>query len=265
MTWKPRLCGENLYHHIYAWGNDRHPVFKDDYHYRKYLELLKKYSRQFQIDILAYALMEWHVHLFLYDQKNTLSVFMQNLHGDYAQYFNRETHRVGHVFGERFNNRIVQANEYGLWLTRYIHRQALEAKLVSDPRDYPWTSYRIYLGLEKNDFLKYDIIFNQFGQRKEAIEDYQRFVMDRDNGPVDWSDRKLMTGQIDKILMKAIKEYGVTENVLLAPRGRTARRMRQKIIHALHHEHGCKALELARAFQLSRTAIVKILNNYDPD
>ena len=58
MKWKKRLCGEDLYHHIYAWGNDRHPVFKEDYHYKKYLQLLKKYANENRIDVIAYALME---------------------------------------------------------------------------------------------------------------------------------------------------------------------------------------------------------------
>ena len=166
MSWKTRICGGELYHHIYAWGNDRHPVFKDHYHYVHYLQLLKKYSREYRIDIIAYALMQWHVHFFIYDQDNNISIFMHHLHGDYAQFYNRETHRVGHVFGERFQNKIVLVNEHGTWLSRYINRQAVAAKIVSDPKDYPWTSYRIYVGLEKNEFLKHDVIIKQYGDGK---------------------------------------------------------------------------------------------------
>jgi len=95
------------------------------------------------------------------------------IHGDYAQYFNRETHRVGHVFGERFSNKVVQVNEYGIWLSRYIYRQPLEAGLVDEPKDYPWTSYRRYLGLEEKDFIKNDLIIQQFGERKEATKNYE--------------------------------------------------------------------------------------------
>ncbi len=56
MGWKTRLRGENLYHHIYAWGNDRHSVFKDSRHYQKYLLLIAKHARAFNMDIIAYAL-----------------------------------------------------------------------------------------------------------------------------------------------------------------------------------------------------------------
>mgnify|MGYP002155005968 CR=1 FL=1 len=111
---------------------------------------------------------------------------MENLHGDYAQYFNKDTKRVGHVFGERFNNKIVQANEYSIWLSRYIHRQALTAGLVDDPKDYPWTSYRKYLGLEYKDFIKSDIVLEQFGTDhggRVALR-YKEFVKDGDEADV---------------------------------------------------------------------------------
>ncbi len=93
MAWHPRFCGENLYHHIYVWGNDRYPVFKFEHHYKSYLEFLKRFSKKFAIDVIAYALMEWHVHLFIFDRLNKISVFMENLHGEYAKYFNANTRR----------------------------------------------------------------------------------------------------------------------------------------------------------------------------
>jgi len=94
MIKKPRLKGKRLYHHIYAWGNDRHPVFKADAHYGKYLYYLEPFATRYKIDIIAYALMEWHVHLFLFDVADRISEFMKSLHGEYAQHFNRRDGRV---------------------------------------------------------------------------------------------------------------------------------------------------------------------------
>ena len=117
MGWTPRICGENAYHHIYAWGNDRHPVFKSIEHYQEYLMMLEKYAVFFHVDVLAYAMMESHVHLFVYDRSKNISGFMMNLHGHYARYYNKINERVGHVFGERCNNKLVLANVYGKWLS----------------------------------------------------------------------------------------------------------------------------------------------------
>jgi putative transposase len=223
MSFKVRLRGEDLYHHIYAWGNDRHAVFKESDHYRMYLYFLSKFSTSFDVNIIAYALMEWHVHLFIYDKLNHISDFMMKLHGDYAQYFNKDTKKVGHVFGERFNNKIVANDFYGKWLSRYIHRQAVEAKLVDDPKEYQWTSYRVYLGLEKSKFLKPNVILEQFGNDKDnwhmAQLAYEEFVLSDGDGPIDWGKRvfKILTpGQIMRL---ACRELKVDRAVLLKPQG----------------------------------------------
>lgn len=262
MTWKPRVCGEHLYHHIYAWGNDRHPVFKDPAHYRKYLGLLKKYSVIYKIDILAYALMEWHVHQFIYDDLNNLSNFMWKLHGDYAQYFNREARRVGHVFGERFNNKVVMPNQYGLWLTRYIHRQPLEAKLVKDPRDYPWTSYRVYLGLEKSNFVKPDVIISQYGAGRDARKLYEQFVIEeRDDEPVDWGKKSFTIINEDHIINLISKEVKVEPFSLIQPKGKVERSKRHEAMRLLFEKHNYSKSQIARLFKISRMAVSLILKN----
>jgi len=281
MVFKPRVSGAKLYHHIYAWGNDRHPIFKKDCHYECYLKLLRKYSEFFGIEVIVYALMRWHVHLFIHDVNDNVSDFVMNLHGDYARFYNRITRRVGHVFGERFNNKIVQPNKYGLWLSRYLHRQAVEAGLVVDPKDYPWTSYRIYIGLEKSEFLKPAIILEQFGDGDQAYWHYKNFVLDRDDGPIDWQGvKKKVIGdnnfiketanendfELDDETVKpeltavVNKVFGLDMNLLLRPTGRPERLMRHKVITVLGLEYKFTKSAIARAFNLSVPAVSKILN-----
>lgn len=259
MGWRPRQHGANLYHHIYAWGNDRHPVFKRTMHYQKYLLLLGKHSKISGIEIIAYALMEWHVHLFIYDKLDTISDFIMKLHGDYAQYFNRNANRVGHVFGERFNNKIINANVYGLWLSRYIHRQAVDAGLVQNPLDYPWTSYCSYLGLKKSKFLKTDIILSQFGEPNVRHNNYKEFVLSDNDGPVDWDKRtfKLRTGE--DLIEFISRELNIDWLVLLHPQGARERMMRRQAVKTLATKYGYQGAQIARALKLSRMAITKIL------
>jgi putative transposase len=258
MGWKIRRRGENLYHHIYAWGNDRHPVFKKARHYKKYLGLLQTHSENYDIDIIAYALLEWHVHMFLYDKLNNISDFMMKLHGDYAQYYNTDTARVGHVFGERFNNKIVSANIYGKWLSRYIHRQALEAGLVKNPTDYPWSSYRVYIGLDKNNFLKPEIILTQFGRGKNRYRNYAEFVLADKYGPVDWNKKFFKLRASSDLINFICKELKIERKVILKPHGADERRIRHRAIKLLIKEYGYKAAQIAHAFGLSRAAITKI-------
>jgi REP element-mobilizing transposase RayT len=187
MSRRPRVTGEGVCHHVYAWGNDRHPVFKAENHFKKYLRYLAVYSARFRVDVICYALMSWHLHLSLFDRVGNLPQFMKCLHGRYARYYNGVTNRVGHVFGERYNNRIVKTAEDALWLSRYIHRQAVDAGIVKHPRDYRWTSYQAYIGLVPVGFLKPRFVLGQFGFGAPVFRLYEDFVMSEDDGPVDWS------------------------------------------------------------------------------
>jgi len=277
---KSRLKGKRLYHHIYAWGNDRHPVFKDDEHYVKYLEYLGYYGLRYKMQVIAYALMTWHVHLFLFDVSGKLSEFMKSLHGEYAQFFNRVAKRVGHVFGERFNNRIVQPNNYDLWLSRYIHRQPVAAGLINDPKDYQWTSYRAYIGLAPRGFLKPAVILDQFGRGGAASQPYREFVLGVEDGPVNWRkasgsiigeakfieeieesiDDDQDDGWSDEDLLKVLSgRLKVKPELLLKPRGLAMRKLRHKAFAILAEQYGLSAARVARMFKVSATAVVKVL------
>jgi REP element-mobilizing transposase RayT len=276
------MKGEKLYHHIYAWGNDRHPVFKDVQHYKRYLDYLRLYCRMYKIETIAYALMEWHLHLFIYDIAGRISKFMKNLHGEYAKYFNKHARRVGHVFGERFNNKIVQPNNYGLWLSRYIHRQPVEAGIVSDPKEYAWTSYRAYIGLEPLGFIKPDVILEQFGRGKDGCNSYQAFVLGTDEGPVEWqATQSAVIGDAnflerhdnpideekeelgDKELLKLLsRQLGVKPVSILKPRGHAMRRLRHRAFVISAEEYGISATRLARMFDVSAMAVAKVLKKH---
>jgi REP element-mobilizing transposase RayT len=284
MTWHTRLCGENLYHHIYAWGNDRHPVFKTDINYDRYLNLLAHYSAKSDVDVIAYALMEWHVHLFIFDRLNKISVFMQNLHGEYAKYFNADTGRVGHVFGERYNNKIVQADNYCIWLSRYIHRQPVEAALVSNPEGYPWTSYRQYLGLEPVVFIRPSIVLSRFSDttktQRNIAHDYKEFVLSEQDEPVEWDTIKSRVvgdyafvrtlakrcqlntaGSVRKedLLLAVSKELGTSVDKFSDPHGREEKELRRDAIKLLYTRHDYKVTQIARLFKISRLSVLKAI------
>ena len=281
MSLRQRLCGEDLYHHIYAWGNNRDRLFTHDQHYNNYLNLLAHFSTRHQIDVIAFALMEWHIHLFIYDKINTIPYFMKELHGVHARYYNCETNRVGHAFGERYNNKIVQPNNYALYLSRYIHRQAVEAGLVQDPRNYEWTSYNRFIGLKPLEFIKPHIILNQFGDTvtvDERISRYMDFVQGEPDDPIDWERKdynvvgegsfcmriKKLNRKKKRIKIRPYdimtimsKELGIDRNRLLQPSGLEEKMMRHKAFHLLVKEYDFKYSEIARLFKVNRLTVIK--------
>lgn len=282
MTGQQRLCGENLHHHIFAWGNNRNYIFSHDRHYNYYLELLPKLAERHQIDIIAYALMAWHIHLFIFDKINSLADFIQDLHGTYARYYNHETDRVGHVFGERYKNIIVQPNNYALWLSRYIHRQAVEAGIVTDPQMYEWSSYRRYIGLEPYGFIKPNIILGQFSDgasNGEIIKHYGNFVKGHKHDPVDWDKndynvvgddsfcshikylnrkKRIRVTPYDLIMIASMK-LAIDRDRLLRPRGTEDKALRHRAFLILTDEYDCTCNEIARLFKVTRLTVLKAI------
>jgi putative transposase len=286
MAWHQRLCGEDLYHHIYAWGNNRNPIFSYNHHYTYYLHLLADYADRFQIDIIAYALMEWHVHLFIYDKNNSMAEFMQALHRRHASYHNIETNRVGHAFGERYNNKIIQPNTYALNLSRYIHRQAVEARLVKDPSEYKWTSYNKYTGLEPYDFVKPYIILNQFGDNTSLtsrIRQYADYVNGNIKSPVDWDmnnynvvgdgpfylyvknlnkGKRRVTIKSHDIMKIICLDLNIELDNLLHPSGRDERILRHKAFYLMLDKYGYSVSDIARIFKVTRLSVMKGIAKY---
>lgn len=288
MAKKPRLSGSELYHHIYNRGNDRHPLFKTEVDYRQYLEYLRMYSRNYFVDVIAYALMEWHIHLFIFDLLGRISSFINVLHGRYVNYLNRVHHRIGHGFGSRFQNKIVDANNYGLWLSRYIHRQPVEAGLVLHPEDYKWTSYLAYIGDAESDFLRCGVILKQFGDEpSEQWRNYREFVEGIDEGPVDWKaigmESAVIIGddsfkaQVCAKLCKpktnfealsemsqdpiaiVCRELNTNRDKLIRPQGWEAKRLRRKAFSILVNKYFLPTSVVARVFEVSPAAVIKAI------
>jgi hypothetical protein len=103
---------------------------------------------------------------------------MRQLNGVYTQKVNRRYSRVGHLFQGRFKSILVDKGSYLLELARYVVLNPVRAKLVKDPKDWEWSSYRATVGMTTTPkFLSTDWILSQFGsQREEAQAAYRHFV-----------------------------------------------------------------------------------------
>ena len=65
------------YMHLIIRGNGKQILFEDweDHHF--FLSILEKYCMETEVKILAYCLMDNHVHLLVHDQDNNSSRMMQ--------------------------------------------------------------------------------------------------------------------------------------------------------------------------------------------
>jgi putative transposase len=128
-------------HHVFARGNAKERIYRDDRDRARYLVLLGHVVERQSWRCLAYCLMDNHVHLLVETPEANLGAGMQLLHGLYAQAFNKRHRRSGHVFEGRFGAVRVRSDEQLLQAARYIARNPVEAGLCDDPAMWSWGSH----------------------------------------------------------------------------------------------------------------------------
>ena len=151
-----RLLGETVCHHMVQ-GINKEEIFKTEDNKEKYIELLKKYYKEFKIDIIAYCIMDNHVHMLLYaNDIKQISNFMKNINSIYAMYYNKKTDRVGYVFRNRFKSVPIMDRKQLYTCIKYIHMNPVKAGKVKEESDYRYSSYNDYLN--KTGFIHEEIL-----------------------------------------------------------------------------------------------------------
>ena len=171
-----RIEYPGAWYHVMNRGAGRRFVFKNNAQRRYFLSLLEETHERFNAEWHAYCLMGNHYHLLLRTPEANLQRIMRHLNGLYTQYFNRSERRDGPLFRGRYKAILVDAQSYWLQLSRYIHRNPLEAKLSKSLPEYPWSSYRAYIGLEETPhWLTTKYILKAIGTRN-VQERYKEYV-----------------------------------------------------------------------------------------
>jgi putative transposase len=172
-----RLEAEGAVYHVIARGNERRAIFRDDRDREEYLGRLARYRERFGFKLLAFCLMDNHLHLAIERGPVALSRVMLSLQGSYTQWFNVRHGRVGHLFQGRYKALLVERDRYLLALVRYIHENPVKARVVGRPQEYLWSSDRYYRRGGGPDWLDLDGVLGQFGRgRVAAARKYRRFM-----------------------------------------------------------------------------------------
>ena len=139
-----RHKSESGYYHVILRGIGKQILFEDDEDNERFLSTVQRYRLELGFELVAYCLMENHVHLLLHDAKDQLDLIMKKIAGSYAYYFNRKYDRSGHLFQDRYGSEAVEDDEYLLTVIRYIHRNPEKAG-IAKAGAYRWSSYDAYL------------------------------------------------------------------------------------------------------------------------
>ena len=129
--------------HIIQRGNNRAPCFFADEDYCFYLDSLREASARYGCRMHAYVLMTNHVHLLLTPESTeSPSAVLQSVGRRYVRYINHVYRRSGTLWEGRFKSSLIDSECYLLVCSRYIELNPVRARMVEQPGDYRWSSYR---------------------------------------------------------------------------------------------------------------------------
>lgn len=180
-----RIEYENAWYHVMNRGARKLNIFHADRDRQLFLELLRQVHEKFQVEIHAYCLMNNHYHLLLKTPLANLSKAMKHLDGIYGLRYNK-IHKIdGPLFRGRFKSIIVDAENYLLGLSRYIHLNPVKGKLINKAEAYPWSSCAAYFDEKiKPSWLQTSNILEKFGNRMQK-EKYRLFVEEKTDDELD--------------------------------------------------------------------------------
>lgn len=157
-------------------GTARRSVFVTDDDRRDYLSVLREVVGRSLAEVHAYCILGNHGHLLLRTPRTDLDPAVRFLGDTFAR-----RHRARHggcrpVFEAPCRCVQLRAGRHLVEVSRYLHRNPVEAGLVQAPGDWPFSSYRAYLDpAESPDWLVTATILGYLGS-VGARERYRRLV-----------------------------------------------------------------------------------------
>ena len=150
----PRLTVPGYPHHLIQRGNNRQPMFTDQADYKRLLEYLREAAQRYGVAIHAYVLMGNHFHLLVTpEDEHGLPGMMQTLGRRYVRVYNNLHGRTGTLWEGRYKATIIESERYLIACMAYIELNPVRAGMVSDPADYPWSSYAHQVGIRHDSLV----------------------------------------------------------------------------------------------------------------
>ena len=194
------FASDNIFH-IYNRGNNKEKIFFDEQDYKAFLfrlglclgfteeEINKEklismpYSRiritdtdKKDFKLHVFCLMPNHFHLLIEQIGDIpISKLISKLCTSYAKYINKKYKRVGHVFQDQFKAVLIKDNPQLMWTSAYIHINPVKDKLVKNPEEYKWSSYRDFVSDRNLPIVDKELLTSIFGNQNNFTKETLNF------------------------------------------------------------------------------------------
>lgn len=182
-----RIQYPGAYYHVTCRGNERRSIFADEEDIVVFLDKLACSLEIYGVILLAYVCMRNHFHLVVKTPRGNLSEFMRHFNISYTTAYNHRHHRVGHLYQGRYKSFLIDADNYLLAVSRYIHlnpvrtREAQSKNLEERWRGlmkYRWSSLPGYLSPRRRvKFLNCgETLSSMGGDNSRGRDGYRHFI-----------------------------------------------------------------------------------------
>ena len=180
-----KLSGPGEFYHIYNRGNEKRNIFREQTDYEFFIWRLahnlfpERFPNKHRtpplptkaFSLISYCLMPNHFHLLLKQEKEiSPSKLLLRLCTSYSMYFNKKYKRVGHLFQDQFKAVLIENNPQLMWISAYIHMNAVKDKIVKHPSEYKWSSYNDFVGKRNLLIVNKEFLIGTFGDVSNFIQ-----------------------------------------------------------------------------------------------
>lgn len=154
----PRLARNALegkqFIHVMVQGINKERIFLTEREKLEYVKLLNTYKDEYAIKIIAYCVMNNHVHILINtDNIENLTKYMHNVNTSYGIYYNKNNKRVGYVYRDRFKTQVINNEKHLYNCIIYIHNNPVKANICRDANEYRFSSYKNFLYKENENLM----------------------------------------------------------------------------------------------------------------
>ena len=168
MSRRPRVTSGTEIYHVMMRGINHQNIFEEPEDFYQFINILDRMCTQYDDEgnscgtnciYYAYCLMSNHFHLLIRERDEKVGDTIKRIAGAYVYYYNHKYLRDGHLFKERFKSEPVRSalpllqptgrkNDlaYFTTLLRYIHQNPVKAGIVTQIKDYKYSSWCEYDG-----------------------------------------------------------------------------------------------------------------------
>jgi len=245
MARKPRRELKGQYYHIMVQGIGKEKIFPDDDSKGYYLSTMKEAKIKNKIFIFAFCIMGNHAHILIKAETiRDISLFMKEINGEYAKYYNNTRTRVGYVFRGRFKSEVINDEKHLVNCMAYIHNNPVKAKLTNEAKEYKYSSYTNYIN--QNGIIDFDEAKKHYDISPSNVK-----AIMKEKSHSDWIEHDDADYEkYEDVLDEMVNKYNLTKRKL-----EEDDELLRKVIEEMQRRAGLSLRKIATVLEINRERI----------